>query len=745
VDRIAQDPGYTKPYYLCEYAHAMSNSMGSIGDYNDLFDKYDTLMGGAIWEWQDQALWNRRDPARPFLAYGGGFGEVPNDGVFILKGVVFADRQRTPKYAEAKKAYQWVTLTAGDLADGQVQVRNRYAFLNLSRFEAAFEVTRDGTVIQEGRLPRLDVPAGQTGALTVPLQPITPEPGAAPGTEYFLRVSLSLARDEVWAPAGYEIASEQFALPAVAPAAPASGDLAALTAQETDAALTVTGAGFQVVFSKADGTLAELTYGGRNLLRPGGGPRLLAYRAPHLNDDLWAAGGWRGVGLNALEPRLLGLTWTQVAPGVVQVSVSTDCAGKGDFGISQALTYTVSGDGAVAVDTALVPRGPRVVVPRLGARLLLDPALDHFTWLGRGPAETYSDRKRGSDVGLYTTTVAEQLTPYVRPMECGNHEDVRWAAVTDGAGAGLIVTCEGGLMQASALPYADEQLEAAAYPRDLPASEASVLCLSARTLGVGSGGCGPRPLDQYITYSDPVTFSYTLRPAPGGLGQLPRLARAATPVGRVAPVLAARSEQTGKVALTCATPDVALEYSLDGGVWQPYTEPLTVTRETLLGFRASAPGLLPFTGQALFPRIVDRSKWQVISASSYEPGEGELAHIIDGNPGTFWHSRWSANAAKHPHEFVIDFGVPLALSGVVYQGRQEMVNGRVGDYEIYLSNDPQNWGEPALKGRFANSTERQTARLPQPVTARYLRFVALNEVTGQAFASVAEITIIPAE
>ena len=106
---------------MCEYAHAMFNSMGSIGEYNDVFDKYPSLMGGAIWEWEDQGLWNRRDPKHPILAYGGGFGEVPNDHYFIHKGVVFSDRSPKPHYPEAKRAYQWIGIEAEDLAAGQGQ------------------------------------------------------------------------------------------------------------------------------------------------------------------------------------------------------------------------------------------------------------------------------------------------------------------------------------------------------------------------------------------------------------------------------------------------------------------------------------------------------------------------------------------------------------------------------------------------------------------------------------------------
>ena len=138
IDHAPANHKYEKPFYLCEFAHAMNNSMGGLQDYLDVINKYPGSMGGAIWEWQDQAIWNRRDPAHPFLAYGGGFGEVPNDGVFILKGGgVFADRTINPKYPEVKHGYQWIKTS---LADGKLEIRNKYAFTNLNKFQGCLDI-----------------------------------------------------------------------------------------------------------------------------------------------------------------------------------------------------------------------------------------------------------------------------------------------------------------------------------------------------------------------------------------------------------------------------------------------------------------------------------------------------------------------------------------------------------------------------------------------------------------------------
>ncbi|MGD0516950.1 MAG: glycoside hydrolase family 2 TIM barrel-domain containing protein [Thermoguttaceae bacterium] len=739
VERIGKSER-KKPFYLCEYAHAMNNSMGSIGDYNDLFDAYEGLMGGAIWEWQDQALWNRRDPANPHLVYGGGFGEEPNDHYFICKGVVFADRTPTPKYAEAKRAYQWVGLAADDLAAGKLKIRNKYQFINLDRFDITWTLSEDGTVIDRGTLPRLKLAPLSEGTLSVPFKKIKPKPGA----DYYLRLAFVLPKDELWAKAGEEVAVGQFLLPVSVRvvSAPAS-DMQPLSVHEKNKQVVVSGKDFQVAFDHGDGAIAELSYGGKPVLMPGGGPKLNVWRAPHRNDDMWAAGDWSGRGLDALVHRAASVKVVKVAPDVVQVAVNASAENKGGNGFDQQITYTISGDGSIAVDQVVDARGERFVVARMGVRMFPDAKLDRFTWLGRGPTENYSDRKRGSDIGLYSSTVKEQLTPYVRPMECGNHEDVRWAALTGEDGAGLMAVALSGPFQASALPYSDEDLNKAEYAYQLPAGTGPVFCFSAKTLGVGSASCGPRPLSQYVVYSDPIAFSYVLRPVPAGTQDLTELARQPAPA-RVAPVEINR-DSAGKVTLSCATPGVSVSYSIDDGELKPYTEPFTL-KDGKLTATATAPGYIP-----LLPRQItimpefDRGKWKIVSADSFQPDEGIPEHAIDNDPNTYWHTQWSPDSPPHPHELVIDFGEELKLSAVVYQGRQEMENGRIRNYEIYLSNDKSNWGRPAGKGRFQNDADKQIVKLPSPVTARYLKIVALSEVARNNWTSIAELTIIPAK
>ncbi|MEN6336703.1 MAG: glycoside hydrolase family 2 TIM barrel-domain containing protein, partial [Phycisphaerales bacterium] len=309
VARIGQATDRTKPFYLCEYAHAMNNSMGSIGEYNDAFDAYPNLMGGAIWEWEDQGIWNRRDPNHPILAYGGGFGEVPNDHYFIHKGVVFSDRSPKPHYPEAKKAYQWVAIEPADLLKGQVKIRNKYAFITLAGFKGSWAVTEDGRTIDKGGIKSLDLAPGAEKVVTIPMKVAQ----SAPGAEYFLRISFALAKDERWAKAGYEVASAQFKLPAETPApAPDAAKIKTVKLEQTDSQITVAGEKFSLTFDKADGSLVKLERDGVNLLAAGGGPKLHLWRAPHQTDDMWAYRSWTSSGVTDLQRTTVRLAGEQV-------------------------------------------------------------------------------------------------------------------------------------------------------------------------------------------------------------------------------------------------------------------------------------------------------------------------------------------------------------------------------------------------------------------------------------------------
>ena len=507
VETIAlTDTAYTKPFYMCEYAHAMFNSMGAIGEYNDVFDKYESILGGAIWEWQDQGIWNRRDPDRVILAFGGGFGEFPHDKYFIHKGVVASDRSLKPHYPEMKKAYQWIGITEEDLAAGTIKIKNKYQFISLKDFDASWTLSENGTLIGSGKFTSPDLKPGKETSLRIPFEISDPKPGA----EYFLRISFKLSKDEIWAARGYEIASHQFLLPVKSPVAAEAKPAGPVTMTQDEKAITLSGNGFSLVFDKESGTFSGMGKNGVNILLPDGGPRLHLWRAPHRNDDMYADRAWTNAGIKELTWTVKEITSARTSPSDVTISVKLTGEGKNGFTVDHDVVYTISGNGVIKAENSVSSSNPTLVAGRIGVRMFLDRQYDQVEYYGRGPMENYSDRKRGFDVGIYKATVRELMTPYEKPMDAGNHEDVRWVKVMNTSGRGITAEYVSSLLQFTALPYSDEQMDKVEYRIDLPESNATVLCISHLTLGVGSGSCGPRPQPQYMVNLAPVTFSYSL-------------------------------------------------------------------------------------------------------------------------------------------------------------------------------------------------------------------------------------------
>lgn len=503
--------GMTKPFYICEFVHAMFNSMGSLDEYSRVFDENPEILGGAIWEFQDQALWNKRDPNHPILAYGGGFGENPNDHYFIHKGVVSYDRATEgknvkPHYPEMKKAFQWIDTKLIDPVSGGIQIKNKYQFISLEGFDATWSLSEDGKEIDSGKISRMR-PTWTKGIFTATIPYKIEHPKA--GSVYYLRISYKQKEKTLWADKGFEVATEQFKLPVnTLPVAESKVTQPVKLVQNNQSAI-VSGKDFSVSFDKKTGFMSQLTKNGINLLTVDGAPKLHLWRASHRNDDDWAYRQWEKYGVTALQYKLVDFKVEIIDKVSVKITATTKADGKEGFGVYHTATYLVKGDGSIKVDNDVQFVGFRINLARIGVRMLLDKKLDRMTFLGRGPFENYSDRKSSPEVGLYELGVNEQYE-YEKPMERGNHEDVSWAKLSGKEMPSLMVKADEKLMQVAALPHTDEQMHPVEYKIDLPASTSTVFCLSTKTLGVGSASCGPKPLEEYQVFAVPTSFTYTI-------------------------------------------------------------------------------------------------------------------------------------------------------------------------------------------------------------------------------------------
>ena len=235
-------------------------------------------------------------------------------------------------------------------------------------------------------------------------------------------------------------------------------------------------------------------------------------------------------------------------------------------------------------------------------------------------------------------------------------------------------------------------------------------------------------------------FSFRLSPLPGGVAVPDRLAAR---VPEAVPPVLVQQDAKGLVTFGNVPTGTAISYAIADGAFQPYAAPFTAPGGSRLRVQASRTGALPFAGEFTLSKVNDRSLWKV-TASSFQPGEGDPGHVLDNDPGTFWHSRYTP-PTPGPHFLIIDTGKMSKIAGLRYTGRQDSNNGRVDKYEIFLSTDGQNWGSAVATGRFQNDADTQTVSWPAPVAARYVKFVPVSEVRGRAFFSVAELNLIFAD
>jgi beta-galactosidase len=353
------------------------------------------------------------------------------------------------------------------------------------------------------------------------------------------------------------------------------------------------------------------------------------------------------------------------------------------------------------------------------------------------------DRKTSADVGLYRSSVAEQFVPYVDPQETGNKEDVRWAALTRADGSGLLMAAASTMCMA-VLHYTAQDLAAARHPVELPTRDEVVVCLDYAQNGLGGASCGPPPMAKYTLRPQPVVFTFSLRPYSPAMGALPEVAREQVPV---APRVGIRRDDSGLVALACENTRARMRYTTDGSdpreSGKRYAEPFDLADGGTIKAVALGEGLIPSpVSTGTFGLHIPRKNVKVIYADSEHPGEGEAYHAIDGDPSTYWHTQWGRGEPGHPHELRINLGGRYELSGFTYLPRQANRNGRIADYELYLSADGKNWGRPASTGRFPSSAALQTVMFDRAVVARFVRLVAKSEVAGNAWTSVAELDVI---
>ncbi len=504
--------GEQRPFFFCEYAHSMGNATGNLAGKWEMMRDHDGLCGGCIWDWVDQALvWPRPDdPNKTFWAHGGDFGTRPTAGNFSMNGLTTADRKVTAKLLEVKKVYQDVRFSLVSAWPFRVRVANEGIAVNTNAYEFSYELLEHGAVVESGTLPDVDVAPGEQRELTLPVKRRAESP------ESHVNLYVRTKADTAWAQAGHLIACEQFDLSAQTNADERIPVPVHAPIEERDDLVLATAGNVVYGFSRNNAELVSISEGGRERLAA---PLRLDVASAFIDNHIGlGAGGpakrYAALGLGELEARNAELRILEDNGGTVIRCSKMHLTSAGQ-GFRETVDFACDNDGrlrlSVTVDKIGLPC--KTYLPRVGLKTQLSPELDRLTYFGRGPHQNYNDRCSSAFVGQYTGSVHDQYIAYPRPMDHGNHEDVRWMQLTDETGNGLLATGAEPLAMA-ALPYTQEQLLAADHAYRLPDSSTIEFRVAWKVCGVGNSSCGPQPRDQFQAYFDGrVTYTLTLAPA----------------------------------------------------------------------------------------------------------------------------------------------------------------------------------------------------------------------------------------
>lgn len=415
---------------ICEYAHAMGNSVGNLNDYWDLIRKQDQLQGGFIWDWVDQTFLRKDKKGNNIWAYGGdlGFVTVRNDSNFCANGLVSADRSLHPHIWEVKKVYQNIHFSPRAFSSQTIDVLNEHDFIDLSSYELRWAIENNGTTVQQGKLAFPKIAPHKTQPIHIPWKKLSPSP-----YEYYLKVEALTKEASALLPKNHIVAMEQWQLPTPILPSQEKEQPGNLEVSKNGAHINISGDKFNIRFNKSNGRMTSLQYNKKEYLIDGLVPNF-----------------WRGLTDNdvANKTAIRCKVWKDIDKKMKLVNLRTQ---NKNYHVVVSSLYSIDElQAEITIDYHIYPSGKIDVgmdfntqhpslpeMPRLGMRMILKGEFDQMTWLGRGPHENYADRKTSAAIGRYQASVWEQFHPYVRAQETGNKCDVHWFTLCNTQQKGL--------------------------------------------------------------------------------------------------------------------------------------------------------------------------------------------------------------------------------------------------------------------------------------------------------------------
>lgn len=509
-----------RPVIQCEYAHAMGNSLGGFKEYWDLIRKYPNLQGGFIWDFVDQSLRDYRN-GKMIYTYGGDYGRYTvDDNNFCSNGLISPDRVPNPHMYEAGYVQQNIWTTPLDVKTGKLEIFNENFFNDLSNYTMKWQLVHTGKVIEEGIVTDLKVDPQGKGIVDLNYKlgcANCSDKDRKCGQEMLLNVEYTLKKADGILPAGHKAAYQQIVIqPFTAFTAEVSKAQGEITIRPNTRAVWVEGENFTALFSRSTGLLTDYTVDGKSMMEAGYSLRPCFWRAGTDNDF--------GANLNNrmrlwFNPEMKTQKVEAVAEGD-NVVVTTAFELPKLFA-TLTIKYVINPKGEIGVSESLVVDKSKEKMPylfRFGMEITMPGIYDNFNFYGRGPIESYVDRKHSANIGIYDQKVKDQYYPYIRPQESGNKTDIRWAKVLSPAGNGLEFRADAAF-EMSALPYLTEDLDsgvdksAHAHSGELTPRNLTNIHIDARQSGLGcedSWGSVPRP-EYRLPYAD-YNFNFVIRP-----------------------------------------------------------------------------------------------------------------------------------------------------------------------------------------------------------------------------------------
>ena len=506
-----------KPMFICEYAHAMGNAIGNLKEYWQKIEASNSCIGGCIWDWVDQAIYDPQEMKEGVYRIHTGYDYPgPHQGNFCSNGVVSPTREEGGKLKEVKAAHQFIDLSMPEVNTEYgivtIALKNKYNFTNLDEFDVIYEIVKNGNIVYTERTHAPYTESGQTGKVWLTVRKANINKAIKKGDELLINIHVVHRNEQLFAPAGHEVAMAQFTLAERAPLTALKSKGNPLAATSSLHETIIGNEKVQLTFDAETAQLTALAFDGKNIIADGQG---FIY-----DNHRWIENDRQGYdyyGPDAGKPQAQTANGLE-ANGTITVveengNTVVKTVRKGSICDTE-INYTIYPQGIVDVDAKFIPKSGNL--RRAGVVCALDNSLSNVNYYAYGPWENTVDRKDGVIVGRYTTTATgEMADPYVKPQSSGSREGLREVTFTDNNGQGVKIETEGNV-SFSALPYTDEDLMRAGHYWEMTKRPYTVLHLDAWMRGIGNASCGAdvNTLPEYCVPNEKM--SYKLRITPVG-------------------------------------------------------------------------------------------------------------------------------------------------------------------------------------------------------------------------------------